>query len=179
MSAHPSDADIDRVFQDMRRLGRALSKEIALSLQLSLRTVNPSLTVLVKMGKLHRTMTPNGWFYRLASLADLSDVDKGLLQTREGAAWTAMRRFTSFSVKDLQLLMAGTGFEGHERFVETYVRGLVAGGVVALRANAKRGRPATYQVVKDVGPLPPQRKSVVLTYDPNAGVYVDAELVLT
>lgn len=179
MTTLPSEAEIEVVFTEMRKQGRSLSKHIALNTQLPVRVVNPCLSSLFREGRLDRVMTSNGWFYRLTDLKDLDGVDKGLLATREGAAWTVMRRFSSFSIKDVEVLMAGTGFEGHQRFLNGYVRGLVAAGVLALRVKAKAGRAAQYQLVKDVGPLPPQRKTVALTYDPNAGVYVDADLVLT
>lgn len=66
--------------------------------------------------------------------------------------------------------------QAHETLTHWEVSRRVAGKAdfvrVIERANPAIGRLARYRLVRDTGPLPPERRRVTVTVDPNLGEYV-------
>lgn len=92
--------------------------------------------------------------------------------TEEGNMWRGMRRNRVFTATDVACWSNAGGIEVSIERARSYCQKLVAHGVLRMtsrRSSRRSGQ--VYQMVDDVGPLPPRMRRVTALYDPNSRTY--------
>jgi hypothetical protein len=93
--------------------------------------------------------------------ADGTPVDQG--KGRAGA-WRAMRVLKRFTTREIHNASGAAATD-----VKSFLTYLNRAGYVRIVANGKGRAAATYQLIKNTGPKPPQVTRVKCIYDPNLG----------
>ncbi|MEM6726906.1 MAG: hypothetical protein AAF618_00275 [Pseudomonadota bacterium] len=113
--------------------------------------------------------------YGVGDKARLLEADARSQATPEGQIWQAMRVWKRFTVADLR---ASCSEPPTVKKVQRYCTALASCGVLKVLRQASGAQAARYQLVRDLGALPPAFQRVVLMHDPNSQSYLDADRVL-
>ena len=90
--------------------------------------------------------------------------------------WRAARRHSVFSAADLCALSSLPEDPVTVEEAARYCDMLLAAGYVRIRQKAIRGQqPARYQLLRNTGPMPPEKRRITVVLDPNTGEIIPGE----
>ena len=133
-------------------------------------TVQRHMTKWIAAGRLRMTgRDGTGKLYRVI------DAQPGDATSRspEQNMWLAMRKNRTFTFRDIAALANTTNAPVSEKAAQAYIRLLLQAGYLKVleKALPSSGRLATYMLIRNSGPMPPEVQRVRAIFDPNTGSY--------
>lgn len=107
-------------------------------------------------------------FFSMFSSRDVLERSTQKLATPEAEIWQVMRILGTFSPPDLSAALMASTIQISDRFIQEYCSVLMRANYLRVLAEARLGTsPARYRLVKNTGPLPPERRRIHVLIDPN------------
>ena len=99
---------------------------------------------------------------------EIAQTTQSELTGRDQRIWNIMRRFRTFTIRDVAAWSSLPEEPVSEQDVLRFLRPLLDAEYVRRRRKAKPGHhPAEYQMLRNTGPFPPMQQRVQVLYDPN------------
>ncbi|MGD1880819.1 MAG: hypothetical protein ACFB11_00675 [Paracoccaceae bacterium] len=102
----------------------------------------------------------------------LVELDAESRKTARGASWTAMRMLRRFTPEDVMVAVSDAQPQLTVSDISSYCETLRKIGYLRQTTKARNGQSAAYVLVKNTGPLPPEKRRVAAVFDPNEDRYV-------